>query len=255
MRSVRDDQAHGMGLESFVEPNDEGSSLEELSQAYAAILARGADPYADAAPDGAAEDILAPGAQIGDDTPQQRSGDQDVAFAVTPRSILEAILFVGHPTGEPLMSERIAALMRGVRPAEIDEMVQELNAEYVAARAPYSIVSVGAGYQLALRPEFGSLRDAFHGRTREARLSQAAIDVLAIVGYHQPIAADEIERLRGKPSGAILSLLLRRDLLSLERLPEKKANPLYRTTHRFLVLFGLEDLKELPRSQEIEREL
>jgi segregation and condensation protein B len=168
---------------------------------------------------------------------------------------MEAILFVGHPTGEPLTSERIAGLMRGVQAAEIDDLVAELNAEYASESAPYQVLSVGPGYQMSLRPEFAALRDAFHGRVREARLSQGAIDVLAIVAYHQPIGADEIDRLRGKSSGAILSQLVRRDLLSLERLTDKKGQVEYRTTSRFLDLFGLEGLSELPRSQDIEREL
>ena len=124
-------------------------------------------------------------------------------FAITPRSILEAMLFVGHPTGESLTSERIAGLMRGVRPAEIDDLVKELNAEYAADGAAYEIRSVGPGYQLALRPQFGPLRDLFLGRIREARLSQAAIDILAIVAYHQPVTAAEIDRLAASRAGRL----------------------------------------------------
>jgi segregation and condensation protein B len=250
--------AQSLGLGDFVEPDDQGISLNELGQAYAALLAKGADPYSDGIdPVEAKPAEVAP--LVEDVVPiAKRDGinrEQDDAFAVTPKSILEAILFVGHPTGEALTSERIAHLMRGVRPAEIDDLVRELNAEYSAAEAPYSIESVGPGYRLALLPEFGPLRDSFHGRIREARLSQAAIDVLAIVGYHQPVAADVIDRLRGKPSGALLSQLVRRDLLALERPAEKKAKPQYRTTSRFLDLFGLEELSELPRSHDLDREL
>jgi segregation and condensation protein B len=227
----------------MTELSDVDPSLDELSQAYAALLAKGRQ---------------GPPEQHGEeraDEPPGEPDEQDPEYAVTPRGILEAILFVGHPTGEPLTGEQIAALMRGVEPAEIDGLIGELNAEYEAAAAPYQILSVGAGYKMGIRPEFGTLRDAFHGRIREARLSQAAIDVLAIVGYHQPIAADEIDRLRGKPSGAILSQLLRRDLLSLHRPADKKAKSEYRTTGRFLGLFGLEDLNQLPRSQDVEQDL
>ena len=145
--------------------------------------------------------------------------------------------------------------MRGVRPSEIDELVRELNAQYEAEGCPYTIVSVELGYRLSLKPEFAGLRDVFYGRIREARLSQSAIDVLAIVAYQQPIAQDEIDRLRGKPSGAILSQLVRRDLLILDRPHEKKAKPVFRTTDRFLDFFDLDQLGDLPRSQEIERNL
>jgi segregation and condensation protein B len=254
-----------LGLDDFVEPDDQGLSLDELSQAYAALLSKGADPYpepveGESGPVSGGDSLGGDPANTAEVEPADEPlpivrGADDEACEITPRSILEAILFVGHPTGEPLTSERIAALMRGVRPAEIDDLVQSLNEEYAAAQAPYAIVSVGAGYQLALRPEFGPLRDAFYGRVREARLSQAAIDILAIVAYHQPVTADDIDLRRGKPSGAIVSQLVRRDLLVIDRPAEKKAKPHYRTTARFLDLFDLNDLSELPRSQEIDRQL
>jgi segregation and condensation protein B len=107
---------------------------------------------------------------------------------------------------------------------------------------------------LQLRPAFASLHNAFYGRIREAKLNQSAIDVLAIVAYHQPIGQEEIDRLRGKPSGAILSQLARRDLVRFERPSESKAKPVYRTTERFLDVFGLDDLTGLPQSQETDRD-
>jgi segregation and condensation protein B len=248
--------AESLGLDDFVEPDDQGLSLDELSQAYAALLAKGSDPYSEAPSD--ADQPPAETAVTTDES-LQPAEDPDATFEITPQSIVEAILFVGHPTAEPLTSERLAGLMRGVQPAEVDDLVRELNAEYAASSAPYRIESVGPGYVMALQIDFGPLRDTFHGRIREARLSQAAIDVLAIVAYHQPVAADEIDRLRGKPSGAILSQLVRRDLLSIERPAEKKSvkksKPQYRTTQRFLELFGLDNLAELPRSHDLDREL
>lgn len=245
--------------DALFEPDDQGLSLDDLGAAYAALLRKGADPYPQpgepAAPSGGEAVEAAGGAPATDEPLPMIDGGDEAGCEITPRSILEAILFVGHPTGEPLTSERIARLMRGVLPAEIDELVRELNLEYAAERAPYAVLSVGAGYQLGLRPEHGALRDHFYGRIREARLSQAAVDVLAIVAYNQPIVAEEIDRLRGKPSGGILSQLVRRDLLRIDRGTEKRAKPNYRTSERFLALFGLDNLQELPRSQEIEREL
>jgi segregation and condensation protein B len=241
------------GLDGFADPDDQGLSFDELSQAYAALLNRGADPYpqtevAESQPEPSATSLAVP-------TPLDLGPPDDVPCEVTPKTILEAILFVGHPTGEPLTSERIAALMRGVQPQEIDDLVEELNVEYLGEGRPYSIVSVDAGYRLSLRAELAGLRDAFYGRIREARLSQSAIDVLAIVAYQQPVGIEMIDRLRGKPSGAILSQLVRRDLLLLERPADKKSKPTYRTTERFLDLFDLDQLADLPRSQEIERNL
>ena len=251
------DTAAPLGLEGFVAPDDEGLSLEDLGQAYAALLSKGVDPYPQLGDDPPAEvtDQSAEVAAVAEELLPVISAGDDACCEITPRSILEAMLFVGHPTGEPLTSERIAALMRGVRPAEIDDLVRELNEKYDAAGAPYRIVSIGAGYQMAVRPEFASLRDHFYGRIKEARLSQQAIDILAIVAYQQPITAEQIDRLRGRPSGALLSQLVRRDLLRIDRPAEKKAKPNYLTTERFLDLFDLESLEALPQSQEIERQL
>jgi segregation and condensation protein B len=253
-----------LDVADLTDPDDQGLSLADLSQAYAAALGKGGDPYpepecvsatgGDAVVEQPAALAALKSAGVSKDSLPEVLED-DGACQITPRSILESILFVGHPTGEPLTSERIAALMRGVRPTEIDELVRDLNEQYDAEGAPYAIASVGPGYQMAVRPEFSPLRDHFYGRIREARLSPPAIEILAVVAYQQPITAEQIERLRGKPSGAVLSQLVRRDLLRVERPAGKKEKPVYRTTDRFLDLFGLDNLEELPRSQEIEREL
>ena len=254
-----------LGLDGFVEPDDQGLSLDELGRAYAALLKKGQaagsgdqrqslDPYPEAAGSGDPRRTVA--TEKADDAPAPAVRDvEDAACPITPRSILEAILFVGHPANEPLAAERIATLMRGVGAGEIDELVTELNREYEAEGRPYAIVSVDLGYQLSLRPQFAALRDAFYGRIREARLSQSAIDVLAIVAYQQPITQQAIDEIRGKPCGPIVSLLVRRDLLAVEKPPGTKAKPEYRTTERFLDLFDLEQLSDLPRSHDLEREL
>ncbi len=179
-------------------------------------------------------------------------GDDDAACEITPRSILEAILFVGHPQNEPLTSKQISSIMRGVRPSEIDDLVSDLNQQYAEEAAPYQIASVGAGYLLSVTDTFAPLRDRFYGRVKEARLTQPAIDCLAIVAYNQPISLDEIDRIRARPSSGILAQLVRRDLLAIQRPAEKKESPRYSTTPRFLQLFGLENLADLPQ---VERNL
>lgn len=252
------ERAEALGLESFQEPDDAGLSLEELGQAYAALMGKGADPYeatltAEAAPAAqTAEELAAAGAP--DEPLEVISGDDAAAAEVTPLTILEAMLFVGHPLGEPLTSEQIASLMRGVRAAEIDELIQELNGTYERDGSVYRVANHGAGYRLELRGEWGPIRDRFYGRVKEARLSQSAVDVLAIVAYQQPISGEEVDRLRSKPSGGVLSQLVRRDLLQIDR-PAPKAPPLYRTTSRFLDLFGLDELSDLPQSLEGEKGL
>jgi segregation and condensation protein B len=163
------------------------------------------------------------------------------------------MLFVGSPDNEPLTSQQVASLMRGVRPQEVAELVEQLNARYQGEGCPYHVCSVGSGYRLLLRDEYASLRDKFYGRVREARLSQPALDVLAVVAYRQPLTRQEVDELRGHPSGAILSQLVRRQLLRIERPEDNPRQVRYFTTDRFLDLFGLEGLAELPQTHDLDK--
>ena len=166
---------------------------------------------------------------------------------LSPLSILEAMLFVGDKENRPLTAERASEFMRNVSPDEITSLVAELNERYATMNCPYEIVQEEQGVRLSLKDDFESVRTRFYGRIKEARLNQSAIDVLSIVAYRQPITADEVQKIRKQPSSAILSQLVRRDLLSLERnTQDKRRITSYRTTERFLQLFGLGSLDELP---------
>ena len=234
---------------SLPQPHGEPDvSLDQLSAAFAEMLVPRGDPDD---PTGSA-DTSGP---LGSENVVQEAEDEvddHVYCPVNSRTILEAVLFVGRPDNSPLGSQEIAAIMRGVRPDEIDDLVCQLNEKYNAAECPYQVISDGPGYRLVLRDEFDSLREKFAGRLREVRLSQAAVDVLSIVAYHPGVTADEVTRLRGRPCGPILTQLVRRQLLRIER-PEGKIRPLhYHTTDRFLELFGLAGLDELPQQEDVD---
>jgi segregation and condensation protein B len=172
---------------------------------------------------------------------------------INPRSVVEALLFIGRPDNQPFTARELAAAMRGVSPAEITAAIDELNAAYEADGAPYRVDESHAGYRLMLREEFSRMRDKFYGRVREAKLTSAAIEVLSIVAYNQPVTVEQINELRGAPSGAVLSTLVRRQLVRQERPAEKQAAAQYWTTDRFLRLYGLESLSALPRTDELEK--
>lgn len=228
------------------QPLDRGLSLSDLSTAFAEMLSVGQDPYGEQLPAselGQATDESAPPAEAD-------AGPHDDPCPVTPRSILEAMLFVGAADNQPLAGERVAGLMRGVRPAEIDELVRELNEHYRAGACPYQIVSEAGGYRLVLSDAYQRLRDKFYGRTRQTRLSPAAIEILSIIAYKGAQTADEVGRVRGRPCGALLSQLVRRQLLSVVRDPATPRTVRYQTTPRFLQLFRLGSLDDLPRSQD-----
>ncbi|OHB68768.1 MAG: hypothetical protein A2V70_01890 [Planctomycetes bacterium RBG_13_63_9] len=163
------------------------------------------------------------------------------------------MLFVGNRDGRPLSAAQAAELMRGVEPEEIPGLVDELNRRYTANGCPYHIANDGSGYRFLLHSAFHRLRSRFYGRVREARLSQAAVDVLAVVAYQQPLTSEQIGQLRGKPSSHVLSQLVRRGLLRIERRDPKRRTASYFTTDRFLELFGMESLDDLPQSEELDR--
>jgi segregation and condensation protein B len=234
-----------LGLDQFESVVDApGISLDELSQAYAQLIGKGSDPYEPPSqtPATEAEKVV----------DQTESPEEATAGELCPKSIIEAILFVGHPRNEPMSSTQLAGLMRGVPPREVDELIAELNAEYQERRHPFQVAMHGAGYRLELRSEFDSMRNVFYGRVREARLSQSVIDVLAIVAYQQGCTRQEVESIRGRPSGPILSQLVRRRLLRIERPSEKPRTPRYFVADRFLELFGLSSIDELPQSHDID---
>ena len=222
--------------------DDGGLPLEDLSAAYAELLQRGNDPY-----EAVAESSAEPVVIDVDDNPLAA----DIGCDLTPRSILESMLFVGNTQNQPHTARQIAALMRGVRPQEIDELVRELNEQYTAENCPYFVASIDAGYTLQLRDDCAPLRDQFYGRIKDAKLTQTAIDVLAIVAYKQPLTREDVDRFRGRPSGSVLSQLVRRELLRIDRAVANKQKVIhYRTTDRFLQIFGLDSLAELPDSEE-----
>jgi segregation and condensation protein B len=239
--------------------DETGLSLDQLSQAFAAMLGQGSDPYcapADAPPDRLADaiaDVLPQAATEPADTTEAEPS-ADAHCAISPRTIFEAMLFVGRPDNVPLTGEQVAGLMRGVTAEEIDDLVLELNADYAANGCPYTIASDGPGYRLTLRDDFGPLRERFYGRARAARLSPAAIEVLALVAYNEPLTSDEVSKLRGKPSGHILSQMVRRQLLRVERTKEKPIQTKYFTTRRFLEVFNLRSREDLPRAEDLERD-
>ena len=247
--------------------DSEGISLDELSASFARLLGSDEAPATEQlSPDTAADQTNDSGALFPADVDLSDEPDD---FPASPRGIVEAILFVGHPEDQPISARNIASLMRGVRSEEVEQLVAELNADYVQHNCPYHIESVAGGFRMVLRNEFDSIRERFYGRIRQVQLTQAAINTLAIVAYNQPLEKQAIVEMSGDANvGRVLAQLVRRGLLSAERQQAdqesgngkqkrkqkktKHASPmLYQTTDRFLDLFGLSTLSDLPKSQDL----
>jgi segregation and condensation protein B len=238
-------------------PDTDPISLDELAQAFAQVIGPSRNSGAGEEPKQPRTDAVDNG-EIRPQSPGEPELEEveaaDDAGPVTPLGILEAMLFVGDRGNSPLTAARAAELMRGVEPGEIAALVQELNRRYAKNDCPYFVTEDSDGYRLTLRKQFHPVRERFLGRIRQARLSQAAIDILAVVAYQQPLTAEQIQAVRGKPSGHVLSQLVHRGLLRIDRLPGKRPTAQYCTTDRFLKLFGLETLADLPQSEELDRQ-
>jgi segregation and condensation protein B len=168
-----------------------------------------------------------------------------------PKRIVEAFLFVG---GAPLTADKAAEAIRGLTATQFQEAIAELNRDYRQQGRPYVIQAKDHGYVLALRPRFRTVIDKLYGGIREARLSQQAVDVLSLVAYRQPVTRHEVDGLRGAESGALLRQLVRRGLIAVvSRGQANQREVAYGTTPRFLELFGLRNLDDLPQTQDLQR--
>jgi segregation and condensation protein B len=164
--------------------------------------------------------------------------------------IIEALLFIGGP---PLTALRAGEAIRGLTPPQFIQAIDALNKDYRRQGRPYTIRTQDQGYVLALRPRFRSLAEKLYGGPREARLSPQAIDVLALVAYRQPATREEVDSLRGLDSGALLRQLVRRGLIAVVQRGESGQREVsYGTTGRFLELFGLSSLEDLPQTQDLQ---
>jgi segregation and condensation protein B len=166
-----------------------------------------------------------------------------------PLRIIEALLFVG---GEPLSAARVESIVRGLKAQQFTEAIDALNHAYRRQNRPYAVQAKADGYLLTIRPTYRGLLEKLYGGIREARLSNQAVDVLALVAYRQPATKAEIDSLRGAESGPLLRQLVRRGLIHVVyRADADRKEVSYGTTPRFLELFGLQNLDDLPKTQEL----
>lgn len=169
----------------------------------------------------------------------------DGPTARTERSArLEAVLFLSR---EPLGTRKLAELADLADGTEARTLVRKLNRLYNEEGCAFRAVEVAGGFQLVSRPQFASYLRRVHGPTAEVRLSAPAMETLSVVAYRQPVLRAEIESIRGVQCGELLRQLMERDLVRIAGRSEELGRPfLYGTTKRFLQVFGLRHLDELP---------
>lgn len=237
-------------IDTSSDPED--LSPDEIEQAYMRALqvAEAAELYFPteeqaAAVYGTAED---------DPLPQTKSSPIAEAPPVEPVEgpriaswqVLEALLFVG---GQPLTGRQLADLLGGSHTHEqVDEILADLNRRYFEEGRPYEIRLTEGGYRMLLRAEFEAVRSRVFGQgPKEVKLSQEALEMLAFVAYQQPVTSEEIEETGKENAMSLVRQLLRRELVVLKRDAESDT---YHTTKRFLELFGLTSIHDLPQMRD-----
>lgn len=162
--------------------------------------------------------------------------------------IVEALLFA---CDQPVPLSRLAEIT-GADEEQIRTVITTLNQTYADTGRAFRITRVAHGYQLYTLPEYADWIRKLYQHQRVQRLSPAALEVLAIIAYQQPVTKPEIEKLRGVDCSAPLLTLLERGLIVTAGRAHRPGNPfLYRTTREFLRYFGLESLDELPSLEEL----
>ena len=158
-------------------------------------------------------------------------------------SALEGVLFAA---GEPVPVERLCLGLEVDRPT-LDAVAQQLMDKYSYQRRGIRLLRLETSYQLCSAPEYADyIRKTLESR-KPARLSQPALEVLAVIAYYQPVTRADVDQVRGVDSSYTVGLLLERELIEeAGRLAVPGRPVLFRTTKNFLRSFGLSSLEELP---------
>ena len=159
------------------------------------------------------------------------------------QSALEGVLFAA---GEPVSVERLCLGLEVDRPT-LDAVAQRLMDQYSYDRRGIRLVRLESSYQLCSAPEYAdAIRSTLESR-KPARLSQPALEVLAIVAYYQPVTRAYVDQVRGVDSAYTMGLLLERELIEEAGRLSVPGRPMqFRTTKNFLRSFGMSSLEELP---------
>ncbi|MEQ1829339.1 MAG: SMC-Scp complex subunit ScpB [Pirellula sp.] len=185
---------------------------------------------------------------VPDSTHLRIEAPEDPLKVYSKSRIVEAILLIAR---EPLSARKLASLAELEDPTEARSIASMLNEHYDSRGHAFRIEEVAGGMQLLTRPQFASWLRRLDV-PGEVLLSQGMLETLAIVAYRQPVLRAEMEAIRGVSCDEVLRQLMQRDLVRISGRHDELGRPyLYGTTKRFLELFGLQSLDNLPRARKI----
>ncbi len=172
-------------------------------------------------------------------------------------SVIEALVFASE---DSISASELIKAIKGIdgddiqiTSPDIETCIEELNSKYEAENLSVKIIKISNGFLFATKPEYAKYVGYLSSEKSKRRLSQAALETLAIIAYKQPITKPEIESIRGVNSDYMLNTLLEKDLITISGRAETIGRPLlYITTSEFLKYFGLNNISDLPKPREID---
>ena len=161
--------------------------------------------------------------------------------------LLEALLLSTH---HPLTAGRVGEVIGLSSTKPVRQAIKELNRRYEESGRSFRIEQVAGGYQILTLPHYGEHLKKLHQKEADAKLTKAALETLAIVAYKQPVLRADVEAIRGCACGETIRSLMEKHLVKIAGRAEEPGRPiLYGTTKRFLELFGLNSVKDLPQPE------
>jgi segregation and condensation protein B len=195
--------------------------------------------------------------------PQTEEGEQGELFdasgeswearadGLTMEGAVEAVLFASD---EPVTAAKLAQICEAGSERMVNEHVENLNKKYEAGGHSFRIEKIAGGYQMLTLEAYNHWLTKLVKVRGESKLSQAALETLAIIAYKQPVIRAEVEAIRGVASGEMIRSLMYKGVVKIVGRAEVLGRPLlYGTTKKFLELFGLNSLKDLPKVEELKK--
>jgi segregation and condensation protein B len=166
------------------------------------------------------------------------------------KKAIECIIFVSD---QPVSVDKLQQVFTELEKGDIRKYLKELIQDWSSLGRGIILEEVAGGYQFRTDPAFSEYITNFNKRVKKFRLSRAALEVLAIIAYKQPVTRVEVESIRGVDSSGVINALLERRILEIKGRKEVIGKPfLYGTTGEFLEVFGLKNLSDLPTLKEID---
>lgn len=182
---------------------------------------------------------------------ENEAGPADDAESIpTVESVIEAVLFASE---EPLTDSRLAGIVETTT-KQVRDCIQSLNDKYEQNHNAFRIEQIAGGHQMLTLPTYNTWLKKMLKVRSDSKLSPAAMETLAIIAYKQPVIRVDIEAIRGVAVGEVIRSLMYKGLVKIVGRAEILGRPmLYGTTKKFLEVFGLNSLKDLPKAEELKK--